>query len=155
MNPKNETRTTALFQELDEISKGQKSYTTFLNHQKNEQNYLSLKDYIDDYFFQHPDITPSVIIQDSNLSRNYVYPICNGTKHPTKYKLVAFCIGAFRPIFSPNRISRKKSDGRYPVGLVKNSFWKKQNGKRKIGCGAWLWKISEYIGICFLSANTP
>ena len=94
MNPKNETRTTALFQELDEISKGQKSYTTFLNHQKNEQNYLSLKDYIDDYFFQHPDITPSVIIQDSNLSRNYVYPICNGTKHPTKYKLVAFCIGA-------------------------------------------------------------
>lgn len=51
MNPKNETRTTALFQELDEISKGQKSYTTFLNHQKNEQNYLSLKDYIDDYYF--------------------------------------------------------------------------------------------------------
>ena len=51
--------------------------------------------------------------------------------------------------------SGKKSDRRSPVGLGKNSFWKEQNGKRKAGSGAWLWKISEYIGICFISANTP
>lgn len=94
MNPKNENRTTFLFQQLEDLSKSHKSYTSFLNSRKTENTYHSLKDFIDDYFFQNPDITPSVIIRDSNLSRNYVYPICNGTKHPTKYKLVAFCIGA-------------------------------------------------------------
>ena len=94
MKFENEIRTTVLFQELNEISKGQKSYTTFLNDRKNENNYQTLKDYMDDYFFAHPDITPAVITRDSNLSKNYVYPICNGKKSPTKYKLVAFCIGA-------------------------------------------------------------
>ena len=94
MSFKKENRTTLLFQELEEISKGHKSYETFLNNQKTENSYHTLKDFMNDYFSQHHDITPTVIIKDSNLSRNYVYPICNGTKHPTKYKLVAFCIGA-------------------------------------------------------------
>ena len=43
MNSKNETRTTTLFQELDEISKGQKSYTTFLNHQKMNRTIFLLR----------------------------------------------------------------------------------------------------------------
>ena len=94
MESKKESRTTILFQELEEISKGHKSYENYINERKGEKTFHSLKDYIDDYFFLHPDITPSVIINDSNLSKNYVYPICNGTKHPTKYKLTAFCIGA-------------------------------------------------------------
>ncbi|MGN1164894.1 MAG: hypothetical protein ACI4S2_00520 [Lachnospiraceae bacterium] len=94
MKHKKESRTTILFQELEEISKGHKSYKNFLNERKNEKIYHSLKDYIDDYFFHHPDISPTIIIRDSNLSKNYVYPICNGTKHPSKYKVTAFCIGA-------------------------------------------------------------
>ena len=94
MKPQKESRTTILFQELEEISKGHQSYSTFLNERKSETTYHTLKDFIDDYLFNHPDITPSVIIKDSNLSKNYVYPICNGKKHPTKYKLTAFCIGA-------------------------------------------------------------
>lgn len=94
MRFENEIHTTILFQELNKISKGQKSYTTFLNDRKNENNYQTLKDYMDDYFFSHPNITPTIIARDSNLSKNYVYPICNGKKSPTKYKLVAFCIGA-------------------------------------------------------------
>lgn len=94
MSPKNESRTTILFQELEEISKGHLSYKNFLNEREKEKTFSSLKEYIDDYFFHHLDITPAVIIRDSNLSKNYVYPICNGTKHPSKYKLTAFCIGA-------------------------------------------------------------
>ena len=94
MKSEKESRTTILFQELEEISKGHKSYQNFLNERKKEKIFHSLKDYIDDYLFHHPDISPAVIIRDSNLSKNYVYPICNGTKHPTKYKLTAFCIGA-------------------------------------------------------------
>lgn len=89
-----ETRTTILFQELNEISKGQKSYSKFLDDRKDEKNFLTLKEFIDDYLYRHPDITPSVIVSDSYLSKNYVYPICNGKKNPTKYKLTAFCIGA-------------------------------------------------------------
>ncbi|MCI8375928.1 MAG: hypothetical protein HFI29_10920 [Lachnospiraceae bacterium] len=94
MNSEKETRTTVLFEELEEISSGQKSYQTFLKERKEEKTFTSLRDFINDYFAQHPDITPSVIIEDSNLSKNYVYPICNGTKNPSKYKLTAFCIGA-------------------------------------------------------------
>ena len=94
MNSEKDTRTTVLFEELEEISSGQKSYQTFLKERKEEKTFTSLRDFINDYFAQHPDITPSVIIEDSNLSKNYVYPICNGTKNPSKYKLTAFCIGA-------------------------------------------------------------
>ena len=84
MKSEKESRTTILFQELEEISKGHKSYKNFLNERKNEKIYHSLKDYIDDYFLHHPDISPAVIIKDSNLSKNYVYPICNGTKVTAK-----------------------------------------------------------------------
>lgn len=94
MKPEKETRTTTLFQELEDISHGNSSYQTYLNERKGEKAFTSLKDFLDYYFFQHPDITPSVIIRDSNLSKNYVYPICNGKKNPSKYKLTAFCIGA-------------------------------------------------------------
>lgn len=94
MKKEKETRTSVLFQELEDISQGHKSYQNFLKERNEEKIYTSLKDFINDYFSQHQDITPSAIIHDSNLSKNYVYPICNGTKNPSKYKLVAFCIGA-------------------------------------------------------------
>lgn len=94
MKPKQETHTSLLFQELEDISQGHKSYQTFLKKLKEEKNLSSLKDYIDNYLYQHPEITPPVIIRDSNLSKNYVYPICNGKKTPSKYKLIAFCVGA-------------------------------------------------------------
>lgn len=94
MNPKDETRTSILFQELENISLGHKSYQAFLNERGNEKTFTSLKDFLDSYFLQHQDITASTIIRDSNLSKNYVYPICDGKRNPTKYKLVAFCIGA-------------------------------------------------------------
>ena len=94
MNQKEETRTTILFQELEDISLGNKSYQDFLNERKSEKTFTSLKDFLDFYFFQHQEITPSTIIRDSNLSKNYVYPICDGKRSPTKYKLAAFCIGA-------------------------------------------------------------
>lgn len=94
MKSKKETRTTILFEELEDVSMGYKTYQTFLSERKNEKAFTSLRDFINDYFSQHPDITPSVIIHDSNLSKNYVYPICSGTKKPSKYKLTAFCIGA-------------------------------------------------------------
>ena len=79
---------------MDNISQGHKSYQTFLKERKSEKVFNSLKDFLDDYFCQHPDVTPATIIRNSNLSKNYVYPICNGKKNPSKYKLAAFCIGA-------------------------------------------------------------
>lgn len=94
MKSEKETRTTLLFEELEDISMGHKSYETFLTERKGEKICTSLKDFINDYLSQHPDITIPDIIRDSNLSKNYVYPICSGTKNPSKYKLTAFCIGA-------------------------------------------------------------
>lgn len=94
MKPKQETHTSLLFQELEDVSQGHKSYQTFLKKLKEEKNFSCLKDYINNYLYQHPEITPPVIIRDSNPSKNYVYPICNGKKTPSKYKLIAFCIGA-------------------------------------------------------------
>lgn len=94
MKSKKETDTTNLFQELENISQGQKSYQNFLNELKEEKTFTSLKEYIDNYFCQHPNLTIPEIVRDSNLSKNYVYPICNGKRKPSKYKLTAFCIGA-------------------------------------------------------------
>lgn len=37
----------------------------------------------------------------------------------------------------------------------KNAFRKKQNGKRKTGSSAWLWKISEYTRAPVFPANAP
>ena len=94
MKSEKETHTSVLFRELEDVSQGHKSYQNFLSERKSEKTFNSLKYFLDDYFFQHTDITPSTIIKDSNLSKNYVYPICNGRKNPSKYKLVALCIGA-------------------------------------------------------------
>lgn len=41
------------------------------------------------------------------------------------------------------------------VCMVKNAFRKKQNGKRKTGSSAWLWKISEYTRAPVFPANAP
>lgn len=94
MNVKKETRTTLLFQELEHISQGQKSYQTFLKELKEEKTFTSLKDFIGEYMSHHQDISIPSIIRDSNLSKNYVYHICDGRKNPSKYKLTALCIGA-------------------------------------------------------------
>ncbi len=95
MNVKKETRTTILFQELEHISQGKKSYQTFLNELKEEKTFTSLKDFISDYMSHRQDVTIPSIIRDSNLSKNYVYHICDGRKNPSKYKLTALCIGAY------------------------------------------------------------
>ncbi|HCT91335.1 MAG TPA: hypothetical protein DF613_08140 [Lachnospiraceae bacterium] len=94
MNAKKETRTTVLFQELEDISQGHKSYQTFLKELKEEKTFTSLKDFINEYMSQHKDLTIPSIVRDSNLSKNYVYHICDGRKTPSKYKLTALCIGA-------------------------------------------------------------
>lgn len=94
MKSENETRTTVLFEKLEDVSLGHKSYQNFLNERKGEKTFASLSEFINEYLSQHPDITIPNIIRDSNLNKNYVYPICNGTKNPSKYKLTAFCIGA-------------------------------------------------------------
>lgn len=90
-----ESRTTILFQELEAVSKNDAAYQTFLDKHKDEKNFLSLYDFLTDYLAQNSDITTSEIILHSNLSSNYVYPILNGKReHPSKYKLIALCIGA-------------------------------------------------------------
>ncbi len=97
MNMKNtkDTRTTKLFQELETVSKDNKSYQNFMNKHQDEKTYSSLKEFLNEYFAAHSDLTVADIIFRSNLNSNYVYPICNGKReHPSKYKMTAFCIGA-------------------------------------------------------------
>lgn len=90
-----EIRTTKLFEELNSISKNNQSYQAFLNDRKEEKQYTTLNDFLNDYLAKHPEHTIPDIIFRSNLSQNYVYPILNGNRsHPSKYKLVALCIGA-------------------------------------------------------------
>ncbi len=99
-----DARTTKLFQELDLLSKDNQSYQTFLHNRKEETHYASLSDFLNVYFASHPDLTTPDIIFHSNLNQNYVYPILNGTRpHPSKYKLVALCIGAHMDIKSTQR----------------------------------------------------
>lgn len=99
-----DARTTKLFQELDLLSKDNQSYQTFLHNREEETHYASLSDFLNAYFASHPDLTTPDIIFHSNLNQNYVYPILNGTRpHPSKYKLVALCIGAHMDIKSTQR----------------------------------------------------
>lgn len=89
-----ETRTTKLFEELNSLSDNKNSYKSYLFERQKERQYSSLYDFLTAYLASHPDLTIPDIILHSNLNQNYVYPIFNGSrKHPSKYKLVALCVG--------------------------------------------------------------
>lgn len=89
-----ETRTTKLFEELNSLSNSKDSYQSFLFERQKERQHSSLHEYLTAYLADHPDLTIPNIIFRSNLNQNYVYPILNGIKkHPSKYKLVALCVG--------------------------------------------------------------
>lgn len=90
-----ETRTTKLFDELNSLPINKHAYKTFIAERQKERQYTSLCDFFNSYFLAHPELTIPDIIQRSNLNHNYVYAILNGSReHPSKYKLVALCIGA-------------------------------------------------------------
>lgn len=89
-----ETRTTTLFKELNSLDNNSCAYQAFINERHKEKQYTSLHDFLTAYLAAHPYLTNPDIIFRSNLNHNYVYPILNGTRpHPSKYKLVALCIG--------------------------------------------------------------
>lgn len=99
-----ESRTTNLFQELRNLPKDNHAYQNFLSSRQAERQYTSLYEFLTTYLATHPDITIPSIVFRSNLSPNYVYPILNGKRlHPSKYKLVALCIGAHMNIKKTQR----------------------------------------------------
>lgn len=89
-----ETRTTLLFQKLNSIDNDARAYQAFIDERHKEKQYASLHDFLTSYLATHPNLTTPDIIFHSNLNHNYAYPILNGSRpHPSKYKLVALCIG--------------------------------------------------------------
>lgn len=99
-----ESRTTKLLEELENIPKNNSAYQAFLKKHKDENNFSSLQDYLNYCISQDDSLTVSDIVFRSNLSANYVYQILNGKrKHPSKYILVALCIGAHLDLKSTRR----------------------------------------------------
>ena len=99
-----ESRTTKLLQELEAIPKNNSAYQAFLKKHKDKNNFSSLQDYLNYCISQDESLTISDIVFRSNLSANYVYLILNGKrKHPSKYILVALCIGTHMDLKSTRR----------------------------------------------------
>lgn len=88
-------RTTDLLNELLNNESGD-HFTTYLASHSEDMACENLRDYFNQYFKAHPNVTIADVIKRSNLDRGYAYQILNGRKpHPSKYKLVllALCAG--------------------------------------------------------------
>ena len=100
----NESRTTHMRQELQDVPMTPTGYRKFLSNHKKDMHLPTLASFFNDYLASHPDLTVPEIIRRSNLSGNYAHQILNGHReHPSKYKLLALCIGAGMDIIETRR----------------------------------------------------
>ena len=99
-----ESRTTHMRQELNDVPMTPTGYRNFLSHHQKDMQLPTLASFFNDYLASHPDLTVPEIIRRSNLSGNYARQIFNGHReHPSKYKLLALCIGAGMDIIETRR----------------------------------------------------
>ena len=83
--------------------KGKKELNTFIDAAYNKAYPISISDYLNGIIIEHP-LSKSKVIEKSGLQRNYAYQILQGTKNPSRNKLLALCI-ALEPEF-PEFITR-------------------------------------------------
>lgn len=87
-----EKKTTELLNVLNSIN-NKDSLNDYLH--KNLTTYANIN--LPSYFerlFKEKGIKKSDVISSSNLSRTYAYQILNGTKKPSRDKIIQLCIGA-------------------------------------------------------------
>lgn len=100
----NESSTTHMHQELCEVPMTPEGYHEFLSNHKKDMQLPTLASFFNEYLATHPDLTVPEIIRRSGLSGNYARQIINGRRpHPSKYKLLALCIGAGMNIVETRR----------------------------------------------------
>lgn len=101
---KNESRTTHMHQELCNVPMNKESYQKFLANHEDDMQKSTLSSFFNEFLFEHPELTVPEIIRRSNISADYARQIINGRRpHPSKYKLVALCIGAGMNIIEVRR----------------------------------------------------
>lgn len=101
---KDESRTTHIHQELCDVPMNQDRYKEFLKNHKDAMGSPSLSAFFNEYLGKHPELSVPEIIRRSNLSGDYARQILNGNRsHPSKYKLLALCIGAGMDIIETRR----------------------------------------------------
>ena len=101
---KDESRTTHVHQELCDVPMNQDRYKEFLANHKEDMHLPTLSSFFNAYLAEHPTLSVPEIIRRSNLSGDYARQIINGRRpHPSKYKLLALCIGAGMNIIETRR----------------------------------------------------
>ena len=78
--------------ELLEIIKNQSDIDDFLNKNKQEFIDVTISEYLSEIIDKHA-LSKSEIIKKSGLDRVYAYQILNGTKTPSRDKLIQMAIG--------------------------------------------------------------
>ena len=69
----NESRTTHMRQELQDVPMTPTGYRKFLSNHKKDMHLPTLASFFNDYLASHPDLTVPEIIRRSNLSGNYAH----------------------------------------------------------------------------------
>ncbi|MDD6195001.1 MAG: helix-turn-helix transcriptional regulator [Lachnospiraceae bacterium] len=101
---KDESRTTYIHQELCNVPMDKDSYQKFLANHERDMQETNLSSFFNDYLAEHPGLTVPEIIRRSRVSGDYARQIINGRRpRPSKYKLLALCIGAGMNIIETRR----------------------------------------------------
>ncbi len=72
--------------------------------------YDSFAQYFNEYIGEN-GLVLSEIIDRSGISRNYAYNIVNGTRNPSRDKIIALCIGAGMNVSTCNRALKIAKEG--------------------------------------------
>ncbi|MDD3360785.1 MAG: hypothetical protein PHW34_03840 [Hespellia sp.] len=92
-----EERTTSLLEELKAVDM-KHGFTIYHANHVNDVHHKNFPDFFCAYLNQHPDLTVKEIIHNSELDENYARQVINGTRHGSKYKIIAICIAAHMKI---------------------------------------------------------
>jgi hypothetical protein len=96
--------TSNLMNELTHLDDSIEAFQDFCQRHPDEPVFHNLKDYLNYYMNQHPDLIQKEIVWKTNSSRNYVNQYFNGYRqHPNKYKLLPLCIAMGMSLIETNR----------------------------------------------------
>lgn len=99
-----EERTTALFQELNEIAGNPKAFHQFAHKHAKDVVYHTLQDYFNAWLAEHPEMTQTQIARNCGFSESYAHELLRGSKKkPGKYPVVQLCIAAHMNLKETNR----------------------------------------------------
>ena len=98
--------TSTLFDELKNI-KSDEEFKKFRIEHPATDNHMTLSGYFNTFIAAHPELTPSKIVKNSDLKREYGLALLNGSKkNPSRDRVIALCIGAGMTPKEANRALR-------------------------------------------------